>query len=261
MALFEFEGNEISQNDFIEAIKKVGIEAGDHIFVHSDITVFGSLITTDRKYLLNSLVDSLKQVVGEDGTVIMPCFTYSFRRNQVFDKEKTKSTVGVLTEFFRKSPGVERTGHPLFSCAVYGKNKEFFLNVGKDSFGSDSIFGRMQEKGGKILFLGAPFQRCTHIHYVEQFYGIPYRYMETFKGETLLDGKIVEDTASQYVRDVNKNVVLLVDKLEDYLLKNGFLKKVSLGNSNIQSISTEDLLKEGCRLLDQDIYYFLKEKP
>lgn len=32
----------------------------------------------------------------------MPTFTYSFCKNEIYDKLNSKSTVGVLTEYFRK---------------------------------------------------------------------------------------------------------------------------------------------------------------
>ena len=39
------------------------------------------------------------------------------------------------------------------------------------------------------------------------------------------------------------------------------MKEVSLGNGRIMTIEAEELFDEGCKLLDEDIYFFLKEEP
>ena len=135
---------------------------GAHLLyeVTPDIAVFGKLAVRDRKFLLDTLVDVLKECVGKNGTIIMPTFTYSFCKGEVFDVDNSKSTVGILTEHFRSLPAVKRTQQPIFSCAVYGKKQEYYLNVSKDSFGKGSIFEKLHKDNGKILFLGADFHAC-----------------------------------------------------------------------------------------------------
>jgi aminoglycoside 3-N-acetyltransferase len=211
--------------------------------------------------LLNSLVEALKEGVGQTGTLVFPSFSYSFCKGKIFDVQKTKSTVGVLSEFFRKLPETSRTKHPIFSCSVTGKNSESYLNVGKDSFDEESIFGRLHKNKGKLLFLGAPFQSCTYIHYVEQMHGIPYRFLKTFSGEIKDQDESWPDECTFFVRYLDKNVVLKTDRLERYLLENGYMKEASLGNGRLLLIDADTLFKEGCKLLDEDIYYFLAEKP
>ena len=83
---------------------------------------------------MNSLIKVLKESVGDNGKVIMPAFSYSFCKKEKFDIETSKSTVGVLTEFFRKQNDVERTIHPIFSSSIWGKNKENLINLSKSKF-------------------------------------------------------------------------------------------------------------------------------
>tara|TARA_Y100000310_G_scaffold333939_1_gene412544 strand:+ start:1010 stop:1927 length:918 start_codon:yes stop_codon:yes gene_type:complete len=257
--LYEHEGRKIYYSDFVKSLRDAGIRKGDIIFVHSRVSAFGKLLTFDRNFLMQSLVDSLKEVVGNEGTIIMPTFTYSFDKNEPFDVDKTQSTVGALTEFFRKQDDVIRTAHANHSVAVWGRNREDLANVGKDTFDENSIFGKLHKLNGKIVFLGAPFQSCTFIHYIEQMYEVPYRYMRTFKGKVIIGGNEKEEEITFY----NKHDVFFssFSKFEKYLLEKGLMKNMELGAGNIRVVECKDMFDEGYKFLDKDIYYFLKNDP
>ena len=259
--LYKYKDKKIYQADFVGALEKVGINKGDTIFVHSDVAVFGKPCTFDWNFLLGSLTNAIKETVGKNGIIIMPAFSYSFCNNEDFDVENTKSIVGVLTEYFWKQLGVSRTTHPIFSVGIWGKNKERFLNVGKDCFDDNSIFGKFHRANGKIVFFGAPFQSLTFLHYIEQKHGIPYRYIKTFKGKIKKGNKIYDDECTYLVRYLDKNVVTDLSRLEKHLLNKGLMKEVKIGAGKILMIKADVLFKEGCKLLDKNIYFFLKEKP
>jgi len=83
--LYRHEGETIAEEDITDAMEKVGCRQGDVIFVHADVGVFGKLLCLDRKDFLGSICDAIKKSVGAAGTVIMPTFTYSFCKNELFD--------------------------------------------------------------------------------------------------------------------------------------------------------------------------------
>ncbi len=260
--LFSFNDRDISYGVFLDVLMDIGVEKGDVLFMHSDISVFGKLCLFDREALLNSLVNVLKESVGDEGTIIMPAFTYSFTRDEVFDLENTKSEAGTLTEFFRQMPDVVRTEHPIFSSAIWGKRKEEFVNTGKDSFDENSIFGKLHKQKGKLLIFGSPFDTsCTYLHYVEQMYCVPYRYSKTFKGKVRKDGHDYEDECSFFVRYPGGDVIFDKHKTERLLLDSGIFKVRPLGGARIMMADAEALYNEGFRLLDEDIYCFLENRP
>ncbi|MBV4430581.1 AAC(3) family N-acetyltransferase [Clostridium tyrobutyricum] len=256
-----YDNNYITDMDFIKVLKKLEIVEGDNLFIHSDISKFGKLAISKRDALLGGIIDSFKAVVGDSGTLIMPTFSYSFCKGEIFDVKNTKGTVGTLNEYFRKLPDVLRNVQPIFSSAVMGKKKYNFLDISKDSFGKGSIFDKVKQANGKLVFFGAPFQSCTYLHYVEQMHGIPYRYMKDFKGKIKNGEKIYDDSCTFFVRYLNSNVVLDTSRLEKYLLENNIMKKVSVGSGEILVVGARQLYNTGFKLLDRDIYYFLKEKP
>ncbi len=258
--LYEHNSQLKNKNCFIKALKELGVHNGDLLFVHSDISVFGKLATKDKEKLLKALTESITETVSDEGTVIMPAFSYSFTKNEPFDLGKTRSTVGILTEYFRNRSDVVRTKHPIFSVAIWGKLQEQLFNTGKDSFGEDSIFEKLHENKGKLIFFGAPFQSCTYLHYIEQAYGVPYRYIKTFKG-TIIDGdEEYEDECTFFVRDLDKNVQLDTTRLEKHLLDSGLMKCTKVGGGNIMVIDAGALYDEGFKLLKKDLFFFLKEE-
>lgn len=257
--LYKADNQYIHKADIAKALRNCGIKEGDVIFVHSDVSAFGKLSALDAAFLLKTLMDSLKESVGSNGTIIMPTFTYSFTENKPYDRANSKSKVGTLTEYFRKLPDVGRTIHADHSVAVWGRHKSELLSIGKDTFGKDSIFGKLHKLNGKIVFFGAPFQSCTFVHYIEQMHGVPYRYMKKIRGKIIDGNKEYEDDITFYVKYVV--FFTLLSNLEKHLLDKKLLTEVKLGHGKISMAEAGAFFKEGQRLLDNDIFFFLKNEP
>jgi aminoglycoside 3-N-acetyltransferase len=259
--LYIAHNNYIYYSDFLKVLEDLKINKGDLLFVHSDISVFGKLGTLNRKFLFDSIIHSLKEAVGNEGTIIMPTFSYSFCENKIYDPDKTKSTVGILTEYFRYQDDVIRTIDPIFSVAIWGNNKEKLSQVGKNVFGKNSIFDKIYRMQGKILFLGAPFESCTFLHYIEQHHGVPYRFIKKFSGTIKIKDNNYNDEYLYLVRYLDKNVVLKTNRIERRLLEKKIMKKRELGNGKVLLVDSNVLFEEGKKMLDENIYSFLKEIP
>jgi aminoglycoside 3-N-acetyltransferase len=251
----------VNAADIIEALHEIGIAPSDILFVHSDLTAFGKLALLDRDNLCRTLIDTLQKSIGRQGTLIMPTFTYSFCQGLPYDLYNSPSTVGALTEYFRRQTEVIRTRHPLFSVAICGPQKEVLQQVDLDSFGPHSIFALMRKGKGKFLFFGAAFQACTFIHHIEQMHGVPYRYMKEFLGTIKEGEQEYSAIATYFVRYLEKNVIVDLKRFEKYLLENEIMVEAKLGKGRLLAIEAEQLFQAGWKLLDQDIYYFLKEPP
>jgi aminoglycoside 3-N-acetyltransferase len=256
--LFEANDKKIGFPEIIESLAEVGIRKGDSIFVHSDISVFGKLQQTDRNILLDNLLSAIKESVGSAGTVIMPAFTYSFCKGRDFDPVHSESVVGVLSEHFRKQPEISRTNHPIFSVAVWGGKKEQYLDVDKDSFGEQSIFGRLRQNNAKLLLFGAPFNSMTFMHHIEQSHGVPYRYLKKFKGVIKTGSNEYEDESTYYVRNLEMDSDLETSKFEKHLLNKRLLKCTELGSGRILMGEAKNIFGEGVEMLDQDINFFIE---
>lgn len=257
--LFETPHVKLYDSDFLHALQQAGIAAGDVVFVHSDIRVFGKLALFDRRGLCQALVDAINLAIGSQGTLIMPTFTYSFCNAAVYDVEKSPSQVGALTEYYRRLPTVQRTLHPIFSAAMGGKEIDFFYSIDEDSFGWQSIFGKLHARRGKLVFLGTSLSACTYIHHIEQICNVPYRFLKTFSGTIKNGNAIYPSTASYFVRYLDKNITYDLSRLQTHLLDLGLMTRAHIGESAILVVEAATLFDEGCNLLKLDPNYFLKE--
>ena len=78
-----------SKEETALALKKLGLMKGDSLFVHSNIGFFGILENTKNiDDVCEMFFDSIFELIGAEGTIFVPAFTYSFSRGEVFDPLK-----------------------------------------------------------------------------------------------------------------------------------------------------------------------------
>ena len=160
-------------------LRSLGVEPGDILFVHSS---FKSLGAVDGA--AGAVVGALEDALGPAGLLLMPSFNLVVRdqRARTWDLARTPSTVGWLTEFFRRMPGTFRSDHYSHSVAARGKDAEQFVaehgsTEGMDSpwdlppwgktYGDRSPMLKAYAAGGKVLMLGVDYHSSTYLHVVE----------------------------------------------------------------------------------------------
>jgi len=259
--IFKYENSEYSSLDIFKALRDSGIELGDTIFIHSSLSSFGKLVKgVTREEFTNSFLTAVKKSVGSDGTIIMPTFTYSFCKKQVYNPAITPSAVGLFTEAFRKMPNVKRSIDPIFSVSSWGKFSEYYTKVGNSCFGNESVYQKIFDNDVKIVFLGETFD-ITYIHFVEQAFGVPYRFIKSFKGEIIIDNKRRPYVFDYFVRYLNKNIEYDIEKLSKDLDRIGIITTSYLGFSKIRSLKARKIFDKVIQALKKDIYYLLKQIP
>ena len=79
--LTEYNGKIFTDDMLVEAIQALGVKNGDVLCVHSDTFRLGKPLLSKQEYM-STLCAIFKQVIGDEGTIIMPAFSYSFCRGQ-----------------------------------------------------------------------------------------------------------------------------------------------------------------------------------
>lgn len=251
------EGKEYHIGDIINALKQAGIEKGDSIFVHSDLQSFGKTDSTiTKKEFLGLFFESLLDVTGMDGNIIMPTFSYSFCKNEIYEPKKTPSKVGILTEYFRELECVKRSIDAIFSIAALGPDKDYFTDVGVNCFGEGSIFEKLYERNVKIVFLGETFD-MTYLHFIEQKHGVPYRFIKEFSGKVKQENALEEFILYYNVRSRDRNVVYDLEGIADFLERKGVLKKAELGSSKIRVAKAADIFNQIEKIFEDDVLWCL----
>ncbi len=67
-------------------------------------------------------LEAILEVIGPEGTLIVPTFNFGFAKGEPYDPLTTPSVgMGAFSEFVRRLPGALRTSHPMQSIAVVGR--------------------------------------------------------------------------------------------------------------------------------------------
>ena len=158
----------------------LGIAEGDTLFIHSSFKSLGPVEDGAR-----TVIAALEQAIGQDGLILMPTFSLLPSREArvaAWCPDKTPSTVGWLTEFFRQMPDTYRSDHYSHAVAARGKDAEAFVSNhlqregyqspwdhhpwGK-TYGTHSPMFRAYTMNAKLLMIGVDYETSTYIHLVE----------------------------------------------------------------------------------------------
>lgn len=127
-----------------------------------------------------TVIEALQQRLGLDGTLVMPTFSYNYSgvwNVSAYDPAVTPGiSNGILSETFRKTPGVLRSGNPTYSVAAWGKYARLLTAGSRDNagLGHGSSYENALKLGAKILLLNVGNNRNSMLHYAEAASGIPY---------------------------------------------------------------------------------------
>ncbi|MBR1635119.1 MAG: AAC(3) family N-acetyltransferase [Lachnospiraceae bacterium] len=211
-----------------EKLEEIGIAAGDTVYVASDIRYL--IYSTTNKFgadqidsALDILTNTLQEVVGDEGTILFPVFSWDFCRGKGFDYYKTQGEVGTYSNWILNNrKDFRRTQHPLYSFMVWGKKQDMFCNMSnQDAWGVASPFYYLLRNEGKQLeFNVESYKGLTFIHCIEQWVKVPYRHYKYFYGKyTDANGDTEIRTYSMYVRDLD--VYEHTKTTHQYLIEHG----------------------------------------
>lgn len=236
-----------------ELIKKMNIKKGENIFIASDILRIGlKFYEKEETFDLDIFLDKLKEKITKEGTIVFPTYNWDFCKGISFDYNKTKSKTGALSQKALKRKEFQRTQHPIYSFAVWGKNSQELCNLNNSSsFGLDSPFSYFKEKDYKMVFIDVSFTNSlTFTHYIEESLKVDYRFLKTFKGKYIdKNNSETEREYSMYVRYLEFDVGHNMDKLEISAENKKILKVNNFYNIPIKNCR----LKELANIIEKDI--------
>lgn len=202
-----------------------GVDEGDTLLVHSDVgRTLRRVGKMGGEVAPDLVIASFLRAIGDTGTLILPLFNFDFPKGVTFEMRNSPSHMGALTEAGRLWPGAVRTGHPIYSFAVIGRNAEMFRGLRNFSgYGEDSPFGILHRMGGKVGVLDLPDNSSmTFYHYVEESLNVPYRYHKIFTGQYIDEaGRETTQSFGLFVRKIDEGVVTNVDPMGENLWEQG----------------------------------------
>jgi aminoglycoside 3-N-acetyltransferase len=155
-----------------KALGGLGLTPGDTLLVHSSFDAFEGFQGKPTDVL-----SVLQGVVADNGTLLMPTMTFSgtavqhARAKPLFDVARTPSRMGLLTELFRRMPGVVRSIHPTHPVAIWGRDAEGIAaghHLARTPCGLGTPFDALRQRNGKIVLLGTGIEVLTFFHLLEE---------------------------------------------------------------------------------------------
>jgi aminopeptidase-like protein/aminoglycoside N3'-acetyltransferase len=187
-----------SQADLINGLKLIGLTGGDVVFFQVSHLTLGPMECGSSGLGMSPLLYSaMREVVGHEGTILLPAFSLSFLRNESFDPGVSPSIQGTWSssvdflEYFRCLPEIVRSADPILSVAGLGPMAETLLSrLPNTSYGCDCLYERLLKAGAKICCIGVSLSEAPFVHYVEESVGVPFRYKRLFTGWVRKNGKL-----------------------------------------------------------------------
>ncbi len=240
---------EVTQAQIAGALRAVGLEAGDGVLVHSALHFLGRPAGGVEAYLA-----AFQEVLGPQGTLVVPAFNFGFARGERFDPQETPSDgMGVFAEYVRHSPGACRSPHPLQSVAALGKfAPDLCARDTLCAFDPGSPFERMLELDFKLMLLGASMQSASMVHYCEQRAAVPYRYWKEFSGPCRVGDRWETRTYRMFVRDLALDPQLALQPIQAALEARGAWRSQPLNYGRVGACGLADFVAATTALLRAD---------
>ena len=192
-------------DSLVTELRELGVQPGVVLLVHSSLSQLGWVAGGAQAVVL-----ALLEVVGPDGTVVMPTHSYVtdpaswhdpgvpeawwpvIRQHlPAFDEVLTPTRgMGAIVECFRHTPGVRRSGHPSTSFAAHGRQSQAVVadHALDNDLGEGSPLARVYDLDGQVLLLGVGHDNNTSLHLAEYRAVFPGRHWEGLGSPVLVDG-------------------------------------------------------------------------
>ncbi len=167
-----------TKDSLLQDLRRLAIDPRGTLLVHSSMKSIGEVVGG-----ADTVLDALSAYML-DGLLVLPTHTWKTvsPENPRYYQAESSVCVGILPELFRQRAGVHRSLHPTHSTAALGRDAAEFAS-GDELCGSpcarNSTWGKLLDRDAAIMLIGVDLTRCTFIHGVEEWFGIPNRLAET----------------------------------------------------------------------------------
>ncbi|HHW71159.1 MAG TPA: AAC(3) family N-acetyltransferase [Clostridiales bacterium] len=248
-----------TKKSLLDDLKKLSIDRNGTLLVHSSMKSIGEV-----EGGADTVLDALSEYM-EPGLLVLPTHTWSYinAENPRFYVDDSPSCVGILTELFRKRPGVVRSLHPTHSVAALGKDAEDFI-AGNELFDTPcargSSWGKLLDRKATIMLIGVDLTRNTFIHGVEEWIDIPGRLTDTHEQlyTVLSDGTEISIPSRRHCGKIWSDHFW---KVEDVFLKSGVMYIGQFGDAQARVCDTVSMTKLLFHMLSIDPDLFSDNNP
>ena len=266
LLIFHLEGRKgidmpVTKQQIISDLIALGIEPGITVMMHSSLSALGPVEGGPEV-----VVDALLEVIGPDGTLLVPAFRDSVWEDRSdFTNSDCECTPadglctskqpgfqGVIPETVRQRPQSLRSCHPTHSWVGLGKSARRLLDrhhLSPTQCGTDNPFELMADNDC-VLTLGVMVDRVTLWHYYEEKQMVPY--MGHYWPDERHLNNVVPGLRMQYQ---------FPGILQDVCKAAGILKTGSVGKSSSGLMSVGDFKRFMATIIADDPHCMVLRPP
>ena len=156
-----------SLEELRELLRNLGFSRGRVVWVQSSWNDFFNLRAKPT-----DVIALMRDLLGPDGTLVMPAFPLSPDPAKVLQIDSEPSSAGLLTEIFRRTPGVKRSIHLTSSVCALGPAADFLVrdhHLDVYPWGPNTPYCRLMDVDARLVTLGLGrfVTNLTPLHAVE----------------------------------------------------------------------------------------------
>lgn len=253
--------NIITQAMLEEDLRKLGVESGDTVYVHSSMKAVGWMEDGAQ-----TLLRAFLKVLGPEGTVAVPthCGARPAQGTPPYDRAHSRTGLGAFAEAVRTAPGAYRSGHATHSSAALGKNARWLTEAqsNENPMAPDSPLDRLTRIGGKTMLIGVTHTANTAIHLAESRAGVPYvrsMYYDPWGEETWV--KNPDGSVTRYVQTEFPGCSENFDVLAEDFEKAGIVRRGKLGNADVLLMDSAAMVDLAVERIRQEPLLVLCDDP
>ncbi len=246
-----------------KALHSLGLRSGDTLMMHSS---FGP--SCGFNGAPGQLIDAILEFLGPEGNLLMVSLpyrssTYEYLESiKVFDVRKTVSYMGLISETFRRRPGVSRSLHPTHPVLAYGPKAEWMTANHENCLfpcGPGTPFEKLATANGKALFFDAPLVTFTFFHYLEDSIKdrLPFPlYFEKPFQVSVIDHNGKPRTVRTCVFSMEANQRRRPEIFWNQMNKRGAVKTERIGNSTLHLVEVTEAILCTQEMLSREIFFY-----
>lgn len=242
----------ITKQSLMLDLERMGVNPSDSVLFHSSMKAIGPV-----EGRADAVLDALSEYLAP-GLLALPTLTWAtaYQKPPVYDVLESPSLTGLLTELFRKRPGVKRSLHPTHSLAALGRDATEL--VSEDGLchtpcGKRSGWHKLLERDAKILMAGCGLTSCTFMHGVEEWCEVPNRFEPPVRFTVITADRMkIEFVSAPHLGSPSEQY----GRAEKALRQSGALADGRFGNAAVLVISARKCFDTLSALLRENPHLF-----
>jgi aminoglycoside 3-N-acetyltransferase len=254
----------IGQETIVKSLRQFGLVPGDVLVLHSSLASIGQVIGG-----ANAVIDAFMEIIGNNGTLLVPTFTYSFKsfgeKNPPFSPTESPSLCGMISETLWRRPDACRSLHPTHSVAAIGFfGREMVKGHDKTApLGIGSPFHKLSQIGGLVMLLGVGQEQNSLLHTSEKIADVPYLHISYSDNQTgtelarIKTDNVVQEISIPEVPGCSAGF----GKAELALRERGVVEEGMVGSAKAELMKAENVIDVMLEKLGTDPFFLLCDNP